>query len=159
MQTPELPTGQIRTLGLYQPFAGLMVSGKIETRRVKTGRKAPFPIGYYLLYATQKEYPLDKVKTISGNQYSKILQIRADDPTSLCQITGHAICIGQLCKRFRIFDNSFDEKTFVQYYFDPEYALIGLEFRDVRKIAPFPFRGKQGVGFLSADDRAKIKFI
>ena len=155
----ELPTTPIRTLGLYQPFAGLMLHDKIETRRVRAGRKAPFPLGFYLLYATAREYSHQEIKDISGKQYERILDIRTNDFTRFSQITGHAICVGELVKVFRIFGPEYDERTFVQYRHDDVFALIGLEFKNVRKIAPFPFKGKQGIGFVTDEQRAKIKFL
>jgi hypothetical protein len=159
---------KIRTLGLYQPFASLMLHGKIETRWVPVGKKPPFPLGEYLIYATQKCYSFAQGLDLMGDQQSQALNIFKTEfdlgekgtinPTTRRLITGHAICIGNLVS---IIDPILPstKNTFVEYIAPCSRRRVGLVFENMKRIEPFPFKGKQGIGFLSEEDQAKIKFI
>jgi hypothetical protein len=144
----------IRTLGLYQPYAELMMHGKIETRWIKKGTKPPFPKGKYLLYACKKEYTLTQLSVIAGNQYNRITTII----NGLDLIRGAAIAVGDLVKHIYIVPGMEDE-TFVRYQPPLSKVMVGLIFENVKRIKPFPFKGKQGVGFLSKEDERKIEFV
>lgn len=157
-------TEPIRTLGLYQPYAEMMLHGKIETRWIRAGTKPPFPLGPYLLYACKTEYPLQTLSQIAGEkQYKRITGII----NGLKLIRGAALCTGDLVKIIYIVPGMEDE-TFVRYQGPMEFVSkrgtptkkvrVGLIFENVRRIKPFPFKGKQGVGILSAEDRAKIEY-
>jgi hypothetical protein len=150
----------IRTLGLYQPYAGLMLYGKIETRWVKKGRQPPFPPGQYILYATKKSYSLEALNFIAGEQLERIKKIIDEDDKDYrsCAITGHAIAFGVLKILVRVIP-SMEDETFVQYSEKKTHVLAGLVFEDVKRIEPFEIKGKQGIGFLSEADKQKIKFF
>lgn len=168
----------IRTLGLYQPFATLMGCGKeIETRWVQAGRMAPFPEGYYLLYSTQKAYTQNQFDSIALKYRYKGWNAANSDES--IDLNGYALWVGKLVKRALLEPNE-REKAFVDVdllcggmftmfkpkwykeqgrYYDQEYRLWGLHFRDVKRIKPFVFKGKQGVGILSEEDKNKIEFV
>jgi hypothetical protein len=164
----------VRTLGLYQPFAGLMLHGKIETRLVGrywdpinekiVDRKPPFPLGKYLLYATKKPFDVFGVAKISGRFYDRLSTIQHGDYWKDFHLFGMAICVGDLTE---IIDPiSPQPATFVDLdcvVFDisnyPTHRRVGLVFKNIQRIEPFPFKGKQGIGFLSDADKSKIKFL
>lgn len=146
----------IRTLALYQPFATLMLHGKIETRWIRHNRKPPFPLGKYLIYAAKRKYSLDALKSICHDQYRAVIDIACKDESS--DITGMAICTCDLVEIIDPLPKSYEQKAFVRIYApDSCYRMIGLNFQNVQRIAPFKIRGKQGIGFLSAEDANKIK--
>jgi hypothetical protein len=168
---------EIRTLGLYQPFASLMLHGKIETRMVRCewdsatqsiiDRKPPFPLGTYLIYSTKKEYFRDEVKRITGRFFEGAMISLSDEPTfNTDKRNGHAICIGNLVEIIDPIQCEFHPATFVDlpvYDVDihnyPISRRVGLRFEAVKRIKPFPITGKQGVGFLSVADHLKIEFL
>lgn len=153
----------IRTLGLYQPYAGLMLHGKIETRWISGTKKPPFPLGVYLLYSTKKSYDLTWVEGISGeHQYSRIWDMMYGPHQKDFYRFGSALCLAALVKIIEPLDSSYNDRTFVdcsEGHDDPDGRLVGLEFDQVARIEPFQIHGKQGVGFLSDSDRVKIKFV
>ena len=38
-------------------------------------------------------------------------------------------------------------------------VLWGLHFENMRRIKPFPFKGKQGIGFLTKEQKQLIEFV
>lgn len=146
----------IRTLGLYQPFAGLMLPpyNKIETRWVANGRKPPFPLGKYLLYSTKRVYTREEFLAISA-EYG----LAVDTERIKFKLTGKALCIGDLV-RVEKMTKEHQEKAFVAHH-DPTdtHTRWCLIFENVKAIDPFTFSGKQGIGFLSEQDKEKIKFL
>ena len=155
---------KIRTLGLYQPFASLMLHGKIETRLVAIDRKPPFPIGKYLIYSTKKVYLFDEAKDLVMRRYAEDAnRVLKGEPTR--QMRGYALCIGFLKE---IIDpiEPWNAKTFVDLPSIvndgngwPAWRRVGLVFENMKRIEPFEFKGKQGIGFLSEEDQKKIKII
>jgi len=170
MTTLELPE-KVRSLGLYQPYAGLMAHGKIETRWVRKGRKVPFPKGKYLLYATLKKYSVQEVSQISGNEYGRIFGLVSQDPESFL-LTGHAMFLADLVKHIYVVPGM-EKETFVDCRYntrvkvikageikiETHQVMVGLIFENVQRIEPFPFKGKQGIGILTDADKLKIKPI
>ena len=136
----------IRTLGFYQPYATLMFHGKLETRWVKKGKKAPFPLGTYLIYSTQKAYSKEEFEYLSGpfaNDAER--KIKFDETYRL---NGYALGFMDLVevRDMGLFDSA---TAFVEYKQDPEYRLVALFFTNQKRLeTPVPFKGKQGVGFL-----------
>jgi hypothetical protein len=169
---------KIRTLGLYQPYAGLMLHGKIETRWVRMGKTPPFPLGDYVIYSTQKAYKHEEFKEIVGSQYNRAYDLIICGGSEF-HITGHIIAKGtlyaiermvpELCKNAFVeppADKFYKETgTYIDKRYDPItgqttlYTLWAMYFKKVLPVEPFPFKGKQGVGFLSPEDEAKIKLI
>lgn len=156
----------IRTLGLYQPYASLMLHGKIESRWVVTGKKAPFPIGKYLIYSTKKAYSDNEFCHMASMFYSEAKEKLRHDKS--VYYNGYALALGELYKVQRItgihelraafYTPSILDKKGEYFEFDGR-TLWGLHFMNVRRIEPFKFNGKQGVGILSSEDKSKIKYV
>lgn len=153
----------VRTLGMYQPYASLMLHGKIETRWVQEGKKPPFPLGLYLLYATKKSQFQDFAIT-SGKYRVAAMEVLKDE---VIIGNGSLVAIGDLIN-LRLYDPATDgPKTFVDS-FDGRmqivkgdkcinYVLWCLEFESIHSIKKyFRFKGKQGVGKLDRADKDKI---
>lgn len=155
----------IRTLGLYQPYASLMLHGKVETRWVRKGRKPPFPPGKYLIYSTAEACDYPTLYTWSGSILIKHIQdILENEPTR--SLTGYALAIVDL--REPVLMKPINElECFVKYVGeelrkdkfgrDWSYMQWCLPFRKVQRIEPFEFKGKQGVGILPESEHSKIK--
>jgi len=158
----ELYKGQvIRTLGLHQPFATLMLRGKsIETRWIMRGKKPPFPKGVYALYSTSKSYSEDELRAICGHQYDRAMRDSEGDSS---HVHNHLILVGELDKLVYVVPSMADE-TYIEYSERDTHVLVGLVFKNVRRIKPIPFvdedgrkAGKQGIGFLSGYHRRQIQ--
>ncbi len=156
----------IRTLGLYQPFASLMLHGKIETRLVTIDWKPPFPLGKYLIYSTKKFYHPEDCKHVMGNYYDYANRIlhneKFHEPT--IDLRGYALCLGDLVSiadPIRPCKETFVDLPAVvmDIHNYPAWRRVGLVFENMKRIKPFPFKGKQGIGFLSDADKDKIKFV
>jgi hypothetical protein len=150
-----------RTICLKQPFAGLMLHGKVETRWIRNGRKSPFPLGAYMIYSSKAAYPYDDAKDIAGDQWPKILEIAETDKNLFRDAS--PICMAKLVKIIDplIVEDHTDIKTFCTIH-DPDscYHMVGLVFEEVRAINHFEFKGgKQGVGFLDDQYIPLIDFV
>ena len=150
--TPKEP---IRTLGLWQPFASLMLHGKVETRKVRKGKKPPFPNGKYLLYSTLKATPEATLhEWCSPEQLDNIKGLlRFEDTRDLC---GFALLVAELRGVTKM--SKHDEAVaFIQYKEHPEHDVWMLVFEDIQRIEPFAWKfGGQGVGFVPDSERGKI---
>lgn len=161
---PEIKPEIIRALWWKQPFASLMLHGKIETRTYPTNVR-----GKVLICAAQKGYKASEIIDISGlAQYGRIcvlLNMRHYSGYSLP--LGQAIAIGTLvnCRPMTPAD---EDKCFVQYR-KPWYVetkrgtvkkqLYCWEFADVKAIEPFPLKGKQGWATLDTETINKIHIL
>lgn len=165
---------QIRTLGLYQPYATLMLHGKIESRWIRKGKKPPFPLGKYMIYSTKRCYvAIEFEKMCPEDLRIKAKKLFDNDSTSQLEThhyNGYAIGIGNLVEVCPMpamwFDDAFYWPDHTQIEYSNEemveingYVLWALRFEKVKRIKPFPFKGKQGVGFLSKEDEAKIEYL
>lgn len=150
-----------------------MLHGKIETRWIRRGRRTPFPNGKYLLYACKREYTSQELSSIAGDQYTRIRNIVQTE-----QPLGHAIAVGDLVKKIYILPGM-EKETFVdcrettrikllpvgtkdkkgRLIIRVQQVMVGLIFENVRPIKPFPYKGKQGIGFLTEEDKAKIEYL
>lgn len=145
----------IRTLGFYQPFGSLMLPpfNKIETRKVKCGKKPPFPLGKYLFYTTLKSADDNKLYDWCGDVIMKYLKAVIDGEPTI-NLNGYGLGIGELTKVRPMTDED-EEQAFVGNYFETGKDNWCLIFSNVYRIEPFPFvdgegnsLGKQGVGIL-----------
>lgn len=164
-------TKEIRTLGLYQPFATLMLHGKVETRFVQNLKKPPFHLGVYLIYSTIKCYDFFEAEDMAdagdqGDEFRRVLKIERDmlgagtiHPETRDFILGHAISVGRLVSIIDPITPETNVKTFVEYVAPCTRRRVGLVFEEMTRIKPFPIKGKQGVGFLAPEDRNKIQFV
>jgi hypothetical protein len=149
----------IRTLGLHQPYASLMwTHDKIETRWVKKGKKPPFPLGKYVLYATKKIMDAGEVVRVSGPFIHD--QRWPEDPRYL--ITGIPLVVADLVKVDDwTMEKNWDlgHKTFVMYDESETHRRVMLFFENKNRIKPFHLKGKQGVGILTPEQKAMIEYL
>jgi len=127
----------MKALTWKQPFASLMLHGKIETRTWKANVR-----GTVLICASKVPYNLNQVLDISGDyQLTRIMNTLAlPDPGNFGDLNcGYAIAMGDLidCRPMKPTD---EDDCFVQY--NPD--LWCHIYEDVRAIIPIPFKGKQG---------------
>lgn len=162
---------KVRTLGLYQPYASLMLHGKIETRWVRRGKKPPFPLGLYFLYATARPYTMEEFMTLSKCYNSYAEGKLNDEPTR--SMNGYGLCIAELVELFLFKDihkhGCFERDTFVDVLVPESYEedqrgnwhwydLWCMKFIDVKRIVPVGYSGKQGVGFLPDEIYKSISY-
>ena len=140
---------EMKALSWREPFATLMLHGKIETRSWSTNYR-----GLVLICASQKEYPISKVLEISGeHQISRITKIMYNYGTDY-DVNENAIAVGRLIDCRPMQPNESD-KCFVKY--NP--ALWCHIYKDVRPINPIPFKGNLKWKNLSQEFINKIQFI
>jgi hypothetical protein len=152
--TKELYEGNILALSWKEPYASMMLHGKIETRTWKTNYR-----GLVLICTSQQKYKPETIQAISGyHRTSAMAQILfraisfifiSDNKYKL----GHAIAIGRLidCRPMTWED---EEKTFVTSRGD----LWCHIYQDVTAIEPIPFKGGQKWRNVSQDIINQIKF-
>jgi hypothetical protein len=140
----------ILALSWKQPFASLMLCGKIETRVWKTKYR-----GEVLICASKKSYSLKELNDICGQyQLYRIFDTLHCDLGCVDDLCGLAIAIGRLvdCRPMQKTD---EDNCFALY--NPD--LWCHVYEDVREIKPFPFRGKQGWSKLDKTTFDKIEYI
>lgn len=141
----------IRALWWKQPFASLMLHGKIETRTHSTNVR-----GKVLICACKEPYTYEQLKSLScDHQIKEILNVfNAHSYAALCNMLplGKAIGIGNLanCRRHAIGDMP---KSFVNH----DLRLWLWIFEDSLSIEPFEIKGKQGWAILDEETKSKIK--
>jgi hypothetical protein len=149
---------KIRTIGLYQPYASLMLHGKLESRWVQKGKKPPFPLGKYLIYSTKKRYSDAEFNYVAGRMAFEAKTILKDEPTA--DLCGYAIAVGDLVELILmtpVLEPSAYIDTDLTLWESnapitvDDHVLWGLRFENVCRIKPFEFRGKQGVGFYDGE--------
>jgi hypothetical protein len=138
------PSEKLLALSWKQPYAELMLKGKIETRTWNTNYR-----GWVLICASKQPYFTEQLRRISGGKQL----VRMGD--FLAKINpgfeGKAIAIGRLvdCRPMRKED---EDKCFVQFFPD----LFCHVYEDVQAIEPIPWKGKQGWSEVSPEVKAKI---
>lgn len=140
---------ELRALSWKEPFASLMLHGKIETRKWKTDYR-----GDVLICAAQKPYTEIELGYISGvYQTERILQLLSRN-RDFHKNLGKAIAVGELvgCRPMRQED---ENKCFVKY----REGLWCHIYDNVRAIEPIDFKGKQGWKKLDEDFRKQIKCL
>jgi hypothetical protein len=143
----------ILALSWKQPFASLMLHGKIETRKWNTKYR-----GYVLICASKKSYTVNEIFNICGGvQYYRITDTffkSGYDPNKVDSLCGLAIAIGKLvdCRPMVKED---ENKCFVIH--NPN--LWCHIYEDVKPIQPFPFKGHQGWTKLDKETFDKIHYI
>lgn len=148
---------KIRTLCWYQPFAFLMLHGKIETRLVKKGKKPPFPLGTYVGYAAKKSLSIEESLAIMGEEnYERMDRLSSLD-TWACN-TGNALFMGDLVE-IRKMQPEDEAATFVKYEEHPTHDRWCLIFQNIKRLMPFEIKGKQGVGFLTEEEKQKLVIV
>lgn len=154
----------IRALSWKQPFAQLMMHGKIETRVWPTNYR-----GLVLMCASVSWYPLAIVKEIAGiEQFARIIKSFEQEPGSF--ETGVAFGIGRLadCRRM----TQEDEQACYVKYQEPwkverlvRGTLVKQEldkmlwchiYEDVTPIKRFLFKGRQRWSNITMETRKQI---
>ena len=130
--TPDLT---LRALSWRQPYADMMLMGKIETRTWPTAYR-----GWVLICSSKKPYLLDQVVNISGtNQLLRIFE-QMEAHNRFTQKEGYALAIGRLidCRSM----TKEDEDACYVNYFPGLYCHV---YSDVSPLPyPFAWRGSQG---------------
>lgn len=151
-----IPAGaKVRTIGLYQPYATLMLNGKdIETRWVREGKRAPFPNGWYAIYSTRKAFTSEGFREVAGRTEVAAKRAYLPDPTH--KMNGFIIGVGFLEDKIEWTPMMMDYSFVDQRHAVEGYTLWALNFTKIHRVDPVPFKGKQGVGFLPDVLRATI---
>ncbi len=140
----------IRALSWNQPYASLMLQGKIETRMYSTKVR-----GKVLICACKKFQDIELINEISGNrQYKRICETQIMDFVDENFLYGKAIAIGDLvdCRPMTYND---EDKCFVEFY-SARWCWV---FENIQAIEPFPHKGKQGWAILDQETIDKIKVL
>lgn len=155
----------VRSLCLWQPYASLMLlNNKQETRWVKKGKKAPFPPGKYMIYSAKQPVKFNDVERVSGGLMPEGWKT---DPRYF--ILGQPLFIADLnaiaewnTALHRTDIESTEKLTFVKHEYDPgnnTHRRVILFFINIQRIKSFPYKGKQGVGILTPEEKAQIEFL
>lgn len=137
---------KLMALSWKQPYAELMLHGKIETRTWHTYYR-----GWVLICGSQSGYTSKQIENISGI----IQKGRIHESLRNANIIGgYAIAIGKLvdCRPMQKED---EDKCFVEFYPD----LYCHVYENVQAIEPFPWKGTQGWKEVDPETKNKIKLI
>lgn len=138
----------MKALSWKQPFAELMLYGKIETRTWQTNAG-----GEILICSSLKPYSADEALEIMGiEQFKRYNYFLFDAPG--IPLNGFAIAVGILvgCRKMTQDD---EDKTFVKYRPDL-YCHI---YKNVTAIKPFPWKGSQGWKEVSREIIDQIQYL
>lgn len=136
---------EIRALTWKEPFATMMLLGKIETRYWHTNFRGPV-----LICAGKGPYSEAEIMDIAGPRQCQNLLVTLN-ASGLKENPGHAIAVGRLvdCRRMTPEDV---EKCFVKFD-ENRWCHV---YEDVRRIAPFHFKGQQGWKILDNETKNQI---
>ncbi len=123
----------VRVLTWKEPFATLMLAGKIETRTWNTNYR-----GLVLIHAAQKAYTEMQMIGISGERQTQNALVTLNG-MGVRENPGHIIEIGRLvdCRKMEKAD---EDACFVMF----NESLYCHIYEDVQPIIPIPHKGKQG---------------
>lgn len=140
---------EVRALSWKEPFASLMLHGKIETRKWSTRYR-----GLVLICASQKPYTEAELMGICGTSTGAQKIFNFMNGRGIKENPGYAIAIGTLvdCRLMELED---EEKSFVEFW-GHLYCHI---YEDVQPIEPIPFKGQQGWKKLDQAFIDKIKVL
>jgi len=150
----KYPNQTVRALSWKQPFASLMLHGKVETRVWDSKY-----LGWVLICASKAWYSGSKCEEIAGEQQMERINKIIEE--SKCEEfpTGKAIAIGKLVrsttmKNAGLFGGvqNTEDKCFVTFNSD----LYMHIYEDVQPIVPFYWKGKQGWSTLDEETKSKI---
>lgn len=142
----------IRALWWKQPYASMMLIGKIETRTWETNVR-----GKVLICSSKLPYwPQEAAQISGGLHFSAISKLRKSNYKlfDTLQLNGYAIAIGDLvdCRPMTIED---EEKTYVKY----REGLWCHIYENVLPIKPFEIKGSQGWRILTDEQKKQIILI
>lgn len=137
-------TDEVRALSFKDPYATLMLAGKIETRSRPTSYR-----GLVLIAVSKKVYSLEEIERISGEHFRAVF----NGLKNRFLFSGSAIALGRLVD-CRLMNESDEAKCYVKYQFG-KYCWI---FEDVTELEqPFPWKGTQGWKALSIEEKQLIQ--
>lgn len=137
----------IRALCLHQPYAELMLHGKIETRMRKTNVR-----GKVLICATRTLYRPEEIVQLAGGtialSIAEILEKNSSEAIPIGCALGIADLVG--CRPMEPADAT---EAFIRWHWR-RYCWI---FENVQPIQPFYYKGHQGWRIIPPEVRAQIK--
>lgn len=136
----------IKALTWRQPFASLMLHGKIETRTWDTAYR-----GTVLICAGLTPYSQSELFELSGVELMLVINnVLEKEPTA--NSVGYAIATGELIhtRKMRKHD---EDKCFVRYSPD----LYCHMYANIQRIIPYEYKGKLGWKTLSITELSKVK--
>lgn len=142
------PNEPIRALSWRNPYAEMMLHGKIETRTWNTKYR-----GWVLICASQKGYLMESVDAISGELHAgrMVMEIGHYWANNL-KSHGNAIAIGKLVNTWQMRPQDEDD-----CYVMHKESLWCHEYVCVTPIEQFGFKGSQGWRILADHIREFIK--
>lgn len=161
----KYPGETLRALSWKQPFASLMLHGKVETRVWDAKYR-----GLVLICASKAPYSHAEVQDIAGEeQWKRITDLLGFEFKSSVHVPlAQAIAIGRLVSSKKMdgfafvrgldqpkltYSEMIERKTFVKYNAD----LWCHSYTDVQPIVPFEWSGVQG--WKTVDEETKSKII
>ena len=136
----------IKSLSFKQPYAAMMLFGKMETRTWNTSYRGPV-----LICASKKSYNLQQVLEISWEFNYDTIRLNYDIYPEIFNHEGKAFAVGRLVN-VRKMKESDETKAFVK--FNPDlYVHI---YEDVHLIKPFEWKGSLGYHDVSQEFINKI---
>ena len=152
----KYPNEVLRALSWKQPFASLMLHGKIETRVWDSKYR-----GWVLICASKQPYNKNTVYQIAGENYDRYMSIvdaLKDDKTA--SINGMAIAVGYLTSSKYMGDHSGDKEFIERKCFVGFNSELWMhEYMDVQPIVPFEWKGAQGWRTVDEETKSKIIFL
>jgi len=137
-------TDEVRALSFKDPYATLMLTGKIETRSRPTSYR-----GLVLIAVSKKVYSVEEIERISGDHFRAVFQ----GLHNRFLFSGFAIALGRLVD-CRLMQEADEAKCYVKYQFG-KYCWV---FEDVTELEhPFPWKGTQGWKTLTHEQKQLIQ--
>lgn len=167
----KYPGEVVRSLSWKQPYASLMLHGKVETRTWDSKY-----LGWVLICSSQKPYSSFEIEEISGIEQANRGMIKLGakpikteeglrytylkSMESQLMPLGKAIAVGKLWKseKMDFFDSdkqlyeNVQNACFVKF----QYGLWMHSYKDVQPIVPFDWKGTQGWKTLDEETINKI---
>lgn len=158
---------EVRYLGWKEPFASLMLCGKIETRTWPTKYR-----GLVLITASKTFYNENQVMDIAGINNATRCFVTLNEK-GIKEQKGMAIAVGRLVD-CRLMTKEDEEKCFVEYrepWFEErtskntgiiktvQMKLYCHVYEDVKAIIPFELKGAQGWRKLTEDVITQIEYL
>jgi hypothetical protein len=141
------PNQKLMALSWKQPYAELMLHGKIETRTWNTNYR-----GWVLICTSKQPYYTDQLRVISG--VDQMIRMGRFLSNKNPNYEGKAIAIGKLidCRPMIEID---EDSCFVKFYPDL-YCHI---YDNVVPIKPFNWKGSQGWKEVNFELKQKIEIL